>query len=70
MNKTLCIFNIKLNQNKKPNQNKKNNPYNTNTEKEYFIEDKNRKKINIRGYKLYQFLAGYLFDAFLVVKNY
>ena len=43
-NKKLSKFNIKLNQNKKSNQNKKNNPYNTNTEKEYFIEDKNEKK--------------------------
>ena len=69
LNKKLSTFNIKLNQNKKPNQNKKNNTYNTNTEKEYFIEDKNGKKINITGYKLYQFLAGDLLDALLLVKK-
>ena len=71
LNRKLASFNIKLDSNKRLNQNKKNKNlnYNINTEKEYFTEDKTGKKINIIGYKLYQFLVGDLLDAFLVIEK-
>ena len=70
LNKKLNEFNIRLDPNKKTNQNRKNkNQNNINIENEYNIEDKNGKKINIIGYKLYQFLVGYLLDAFFVIEK-
>ena len=70
LNKKINAFNLKSDINKRLNQNKKNNKnINSNNEKEYFIEDKNGKKINIIGYKLYQFLCGDLIEAILAMKN-
>ena len=40
-----------------------------NNEKENILEDKNGKKIDITGYKLYQFLVGSLLDYFLIIKK-
>ena len=68
LNKKLNFFNIRLDPNKKlQNQNKKNK--NNNQEKEFIIEDKTEKKINIMGYKLYQFLVGDLLDILLIIEN-
>ena len=68
LNRKLNFFNIRLDQNKKlQNQNKKNK--NNSQEKEFIIEDKTGKKINIMGYKLYQFLVGDLLDVLLVIEN-
>ena len=68
LNKKLNSFNIRLDQNKKlQNQPKKSKNYNS--EKEFFIEDKTGKKINITGYKLYQFLVGDLLDVLSIIEN-
>ena len=70
LNKKINTFNLKSDINKRLNQNKKNNKnIYSNNEKEYFIEDKNGKKINIIGYKLYQFLCGDLIEAILAMRN-
>ena len=71
LNKKLNELNIRLDQNKKTNQYKKNKNSNNNAGfgEEYFVEDKNGKKINIIGYKLYQFLVGDLLDAFFVIEK-
>ena len=71
LNKKLNELNIKSDSNKKSNQNKKNKNMNMNInkEKEYFVEDKNGKKINIIGYKLYQLLGGDLIDSIQVIKR-
>ena len=75
--KKLNEFNIKLDVNKKMNQSRKNKINKTmiinnktgNNEKENILEDKNGKKIDITGYKLYQFLVGSLLDYFLIIKK-
>ena len=71
LNRKLNELNIRLDPNKKTNQYKKNKNSNNNAGfgEEYFVEDKNGKKINIIGYKLYQFLVGDLLDAFFVIEK-
>ena len=67
LNRKLNLLNIKLDINKKLNQNKKNK--NINQEKEYLVEDKSGKKINIIGYKLYQLLEGDLIESIIVIRK-
>ena len=71
LNRKLNELNIRLDPNKKTNQYKKNKNSNNNAGfgEEYFVEDKNGKKINIIGYKLYQFLVGDLLDALFVIEK-
>ena len=64
----LNSFNIKLEDDTKQKQYMKLRG-NKNFNNKYLIEDKNGKKIDISGYKLYQFLIGYLLDILVYLKN-
>ena len=69
-------FNIKIDLNKKNNRKNINIKFNNKTgiiinERQglFFCEDKRGKKVDISGYKLYQFLVGNLLDYFTIIRK-